>query len=215
MNIGRNQIAALEKRYRTTFINSLPGCKCLQLAGTVNNAGVTNLALFNSVFHVGANPPLLGMIVRPQTPDHDTLKNIEATGQFTLNNVLPAWYRQAHQTSASYASGISEFAPCGFQEFYTEGFKAPFVQQATIKIGLEKRQVIPLEINGTTIIIGEIVQVMADDNVVAEDGYVDIVKAGSVTVAGLDSYLMPQLLGRLTYAKPDKQPDFLTSYPVH
>ena len=50
-------------------------------------------------------------------------------------------------------------------------------------------------------LIGEIVHVLMDDDVVALDGYVDHLKAGTVTVAGLDSYFETKHLGRLPYAK--------------
>ena len=54
-----NQIDALEKRYRTNFINSLSGYKSANLLGSINSSGQTNLALMTSVFHVGANPLLI------------------------------------------------------------------------------------------------------------------------------------------------------------
>jgi flavin reductase (DIM6/NTAB) family NADH-FMN oxidoreductase RutF len=202
MIITRNQIEGMEKYYRTTLINSLPGYKCLQMVGTASAGGVTNLALFNSIFHVGANPPLLGMILRPDTPDHDTLKNIIATGCYTLNNVLPSWYQEAHQTSASYPSGVSEFEACGFKPYYTDNFSAPFVMQSTVKIGLTLKQVLPVDINNTKIVIGEISHIIADDALLGDDGYVNHVKAGTVTVTGLDSYFTTQPLGRVAYAKP-------------
>ncbi len=191
----------MEKRFRTTFINSLPGYKCLQLLGTVNKEGVTNLGLFNSVFHLGANPALLGMIFRPDGDDHDSLKNIIQTSQYTLNNVLPQWFKQAHQTSARFPSGHSEFEPCGFKESYLEGFKAPFVYQSSIQIGLEMRDLVDIPINNTKMLIGEIVHVSMDDSILESDGYVDHLKAGTVTVTGLDSYFTTSHLGRLAYAK--------------
>lgn len=171
------------------------------MLGTVSNEGKTNLGLFNSVFHVGANPPFLGMIFRPDGKDHDSLNNILQTGVYTLNNVLPEWYDRAHQSSARFPSGYSEFEPCGFSEYYLENFKAPFVAESSIKIGLELRERVNLEINGTTMLIGEIVQVIMDDDILGSDGYVDHLKAGTVTVAGLDSYFRTEALGRLSYAK--------------
>ena len=201
MIITATEILAMEKRYRTTLINSLPGYKCLQIVGTASAGGVTNLALFNSVFHVGANPPLLGMVVRPQTPEHDTLNNIKATGCFTLNNVLPAWYRQAHQISASYPSGFSEFEVTDLEPSFNDGFSAPFVSQSTVKIALTLQQVIDIEVNNTTIVIGQINHVIMDDSLISADGYIDHEKAGTITVAGLDSYFTTQSLGRLPYAK--------------
>jgi flavin reductase (DIM6/NTAB) family NADH-FMN oxidoreductase RutF len=201
MLISKKHIDDMERFYRTTLINSLPGYKCLHMVGTTDPYGATNLGLFNSVFHVGANPPLLGMVFRPDTPDHDTLSNLLATGCYTLNNVLPQWYAQAHQTSASYASGQSEFDLCGFTEQYIEGFKAPFVQQASIKIGMELRKTIDIGINNTTIVIGEISHVLIDDEFVGSDGYIDHIKAQTVAVAGLDSYFTTRPLQRLAYAK--------------
>ena len=202
MVITRDEITEMERAYRTTLINSLPGYRSLHMVGTIDNDGITNLGLFNSVFHVGANPPLLGMVIRPNTPDHDTLNNIQSTGQYTLNNVLPDWYSRAHQTSAHYPSDISEFDICGFKKHYEYGFKAPFVQESTIKIGLELRESIDIELNNTTIVIGEIMKILVNEALIDFDGYVDHLKAETVTVAGLDSYFTAEQLGRLPYAKP-------------
>lgn len=200
--LQREQIYQLEKQYRISLINSLVGYKSLNLLGTISNEGITNLCIISSAFHLGANPPLLGIVIRPERAHNDTLTNIKSTGQYTLNNVLPDWYMQAHQTSASYPAGVSEFDVCGLKKLYVNGFKAPFVQQSTIRIGLELREIIDIEINGTTILIGEIVQILADDQMIAADGTVDHVKAKTMTVAGLDSYFLPEFVGRLAYAKP-------------
>lgn len=200
--LQRDQIYQLEKQYRISLINSLVGYKSLNLLGTISNEGITNLCIISSAFHLGANPPLLGLVIRPERARNDTLTNIKSTGQYTLNNVLPDWYMQAHQTSASYPAGVSEFDACGLKKLYVDGFKAPFVQQSTIRIGLELREVVDIEINSTTILIGEIVQILADDKMIATDGTIDHVKAKTMTVAGLDSYFLPEFIGRLAYAKP-------------
>lgn len=206
VSIQSDQINQLEKQYRISLINSLVGYKSLNLLGTISKEGITNLCIISSAFHLGANPPLLGLVIRPERAHNDTLTNIKSTGQYTLNNVLPEWYKQAHQTSASYAAGLSEFDTCGFQKLYADRFKAPFVKQSTIRIGLELREIIDVELNGTTILIGEIVQILADDMMIAEDGTVDHVKAKTVTVAGLDTYFLPEPIGRLAYAKPGVEP---------
>jgi flavin reductase (DIM6/NTAB) family NADH-FMN oxidoreductase RutF len=204
--INRSEINEMEKFYRINLINSLIGFKPLNLLGTCNTAGIPNLSIISSAFHLGANPPLLGLVMRPQREHNDTLNNIRVTGQYTLNNVLPNWYKQAHQTSASYASGISEFDMCGFHEWYKEGFKAPFVQESTVRIGLELREIIDVAINGTKIVIGEIVQLLIDDLIIEENGTVDHIQAGSMAVSGLDRYFIPQFVGRLSYAKPGTEP---------
>jgi hypothetical protein len=131
------ELAEQDKRYLTNFINSLSGFKSLQLLGSINQEGQSNLAVFNSIFHVGANPPYIGLVVRPDGPEHDTLKNIVSKGFYTLNNVCEEFYQQAHQTSARYASGESEFTACGLEEEYIGDFSVPFVKESTIQIGLQ------------------------------------------------------------------------------
>ena len=67
-----DEILAFDQRYRATFVNSIGGFKSVALIGTKSLSGETNLAIFNSLFHVGANPPLFGFIV-PHALSHLTL----------------------------------------------------------------------------------------------------------------------------------------------
>jgi len=46
------------------LINGISGMKSANLVGTVDRRGNINLALFNSVVQIGADPPYLGMIFR-------------------------------------------------------------------------------------------------------------------------------------------------------
>jgi flavin reductase (DIM6/NTAB) family NADH-FMN oxidoreductase RutF len=211
-NFNSDDIYFLDKQYRISLINSLIGYRSLNLLGTASNNGITNLCIISSAFHLGANPPLIGMVIRPEREHNDTLRNIKATGQYTLNNILPNWYMQAHQTSASYPSGVSEFDACGFHKHYVKDFKAPFVRESNVRIGLELREVIDMEINGTTIIIGEIVHILTDDLLLAADGTIDHGKANTMTVAGLDTYYLPQPVGQLAYAKPGVAPHLQNEY---
>jgi flavin reductase (DIM6/NTAB) family NADH-FMN oxidoreductase RutF len=205
-NINSEQISQLEKNYRISLINSLIGYRSLNLIGTASNNGITNLCIISSTFHLGANPPLIGLVIRPEREHNDTMRNIKSTGQYTLNNILPEWYMQAHQTSASYPSGVSEFDACGFHKHYVKDFKAPFVKESNVRIGLELREVIDMEINDTTIIVGEIVHIITEDLLIAADGTIDHSKAMTMTVAGLDTYYLPNPVGQLAYAKPGVEP---------
>ena len=81
------EIEQLEQRYRTSFINSLAGFRQAVLVGTKSVTGNTNLAIFNSLIHLGANPALFGLISRPDAVQRDTLQNILDTKEYTLNFV--------------------------------------------------------------------------------------------------------------------------------
>jgi flavin reductase (DIM6/NTAB) family NADH-FMN oxidoreductase RutF len=189
----------MEKQFRTNLINCLSGFKSVNLVGTVSEAGVTNLAIFSQVFHVGANPPLMGMLVRPDSVKRDTLSNLLATGFFTLNHILPSFYRQAHQTSARYE--VSEFEACGFTPEFSASHPAPYVQEAVIKTGLRFRERLDIATNGTILIVGEVVEIICPADCVEADGFLNLEKAGSITCSGLDSYHTTQVLSRLPYAK--------------
>ncbi len=198
-------IMAMEKQFRVHFINSLGGFKSVSLIGTSDASGNTNLAIFSSVFHLGANPPLIALIFRPSPPERDTLKNILETGFYTINHINESIYRQAHQTSARYDNDVSEFDITGLNSEYKNNFLAPFVTESNIQLGIEFKEKIDIAINNTVMIIGEIVQVHLPNNCILEDGFIDLEKSNTITCSGLDSYHKTQKLDRLSYAKPDKE----------
>jgi flavin reductase (DIM6/NTAB) family NADH-FMN oxidoreductase RutF len=204
MRLNTEQIEALDNRYRALFINALNGFKSANLIATCDDRKNTNLAIFTSVFHIGSMPPLLGMISRPHSVSRHTLENILQTGHFTINHVNESIIRQSHQTSARYDKEVSEFQASGLSEQWQDGFPVPFVYESRIQLGMKLREHHQLAINNTELIIGEIIYIDIKDDVVHEDGYVDIERAGSITVSSLDSYHRTGLLCHLGYAKPEK-----------
>jgi flavin reductase (DIM6/NTAB) family NADH-FMN oxidoreductase RutF len=200
-----NDFIALSPRYRAALINSVGGYKSLCLVGTTNgeDTPLYNLTVFNSIFHLGASPPLIGMVVRPDNGDAErhTLWNIQKTGVYTLNHVMTGFHTQAHQTSAKYGAEVSEFEACGFTSTFKVGFSAPFVGESRIQMGMQLREIMPVALNGTNIIIGEMVSLSVPNDALDTDGFVDLAKAGSVASIGLDGYAKGRLLSREGYAK--------------
>lgn len=202
--ISSQDIHAMQKQVRVHFINSLGGFKSVSLVGTTDKNCNPNLAIFSSLFHVGANPPLVGLIFRPSPPERDTLRNMIDTRFYTINHINEIIYTQAHQTSARYDKEISEFEVTGLTTEYKNDFFAPFVAESNVQFGVEFKEKIDIHINNTTLIIGEIVQIYVPDDCLHEDGFIDIEKANTITCSGLDSYHKTVQLDRLSYAKPDK-----------
>ena len=202
MKIDKDQINAMEQRYRAAFINSLGGFKSLVLVGTANNQKASNLAVFNSLFHLGANPPLCGLIFRPDSVERHTLENIMETGYYTINHVKESFFQAAHQTSARYEREISEFDAVGLNAEWVDGIPVPFVAESEVKWLMQFKEKHHLAINGTYLLIGEIMEIRLPDGILETDGFVDLEKAGTITCSGLDSYHKTQKLGRLPYAKP-------------
>ncbi|MBC7003011.1 flavin reductase [Photobacterium sp. BZF1] len=195
----------MDDRYRANLINSLSGFKSANLVGTQDGAGNTNLAIVSSVFHLGANPALIGMIMRPHSVRRDTLENILAAGEYTINHVNHEIWQKAHQTSARYPENVSEFTEVGLTPQWRDGINAPFVAESRLKYALALRSCQTLEINGVEMVVGEITHLEFEESAATETGYLDIESLGSVAISGLDSYHVTQRLGRLSYAKPGRE----------
>jgi len=198
---SKNDINQMEQRYRANFINSLSGYKSAFLVGTQGESN-SNLAIFNSIFHLGANPSLLGMVSRPNSVPRHTLENMRLNKYFTLNHVESSFFKQAHQTSARYEKDQSEFHATGLVEEYLADFTAPFVKQAHLKVGMRYVREIFIPENETIIILAEVEQVHITGNLVENDGYIDFSSLPLVVASSLDGYAQPQFIQRLPYAKP-------------
>ena len=202
--ITYEQIMNLEKQERVHFVNSLGGFKSIGLIGTQNKIGQTNLAIVDSIIHIGSNPPLFGMIFRPGVVERHTLENILETGFFTINHINENIYKQAHQTSARYEREMSEFEATGLNPEYKNDFFSPFVEESHVQLVMEFKEKINLSINNTVLVIGEVKAVYFPEDCLQKDGFLDIEKAESITCSGLDSYHKTTRIDRLSYAKPDK-----------
>ena len=202
--INYEQIMNMEKQERVHFANSLGGFKSVGLIGTQNKIGQTNLAIVDSIIHIGSNPPLFGIIFRPGFVERHTLENILETGFYTINHITETIFKQAHQTSARYDREISEFEVTNLNPAYKNNFFAPFVKESHVQLEMEFKEKTILHINNTVLIIGEVKTVYFPKDCLQKDGFLDIEKAKSITCSGLDSYHKTTRINRLSYAKPNK-----------
>jgi len=184
---------------RLNMINAITGFKSACLIGTVSEGGVENLAVFNSVVHIGSNPPLIGFILRPVTVPRHTYQNILETGWYTINHIGESFYKKAHRTSGKYRKDISEFEHCGLTPQYTDTCKAPYVLESAIKIGLTFEEEHTVKANGTKLIVGAVRELMLPDEAIEEDGFIDLESAGTLAISGLDGYHKTTRLSREQY----------------
>lgn len=203
--LRKHDIDFLERKRRIRLINSVTGIKPANLIGTTSKLGVSNLAIFSSVVHLGSNPPLIGCFVRPdEKVRRHTLENIETTSVYTINSVPLEWSEQAHLTSAKFEDGVSEFTQCGFREGYVEGFDAPFVKESPLSMGLRLASLIPVPLNETLLLIGEIQWIRVDSKGMEDDGSLDLGALGLAGISGLDSYYRLERAARYEEAVPSK-----------
>ena len=209
MHFTSTDIQNMDRIKRIHLINSISGIKPANLIGTISDSGQTNLAIFSSVVHLGSDPALFGFIMRPteEVPRH-TYENIMQNGTYTINHVHTSFVEQAHYTSAKFDVTESEFEACGFTEEFVNGFKAPFVQQSRLKLGLTHVESIPIPINGTLLVIGRADHIYVDDDALSEDGQIDLSAIENAGISGLNRYYALQKINEFPYARRQQVPDF-------
>ncbi|WP_111684066.1 flavin reductase family protein [Winogradskyella tangerina] len=197
-----DDIKKMHHLYRINLINSCSGYKSANLIGTKDEAGVSNVAVFSSVTHLGSNPGLLGFFLRPTTVIRNTYDNIKKTGKYTLNHIHQDILEDAHHTSAKYDPSISEFDVTQLEEEYKDGFVAPFVKGCPIQMAMEYVEEYPIKANNTILLIGRITNLYVPDELLEKDGFINLSKGKVATINGLDGYAVPELKIRLEYQRP-------------
>ena len=193
------EIEAMEKLTRVQLATTLPGPKPTCLVGTRSRDGISNLAPFSSITHLGSSPILIGMVTRPDTVERQTLRNILDTESWTLNHVTAQTLESAHQCSARYPAETSEFVATGLTEYNHPGIDAPFVKECPIRFALALEELIDIPSNGTKLIVGRVQFIEVPDDSYSTDGSVNI--TNSLASTALDTYFSITELKRLPYAK--------------
>jgi len=204
MHYTRDQINNLEKIKKINLINSCSGYKSANLIGTISKEGITNVAVFSSVTHLGSNPPTLGFILRPTTVPRDTYKNILESGIFTINHIFEDIIEDAHHTSAKYEEAISEFDITSLVDEYLNDCIAPFVKGSPVQMEMKFIEEYHIKSNNVIHIIAEIKNLYVKDDILNEDGFLDLAKGKVAAINGLDAYAISDNNTRFNYQRPKK-----------
>lgn len=189
--MNKQEIEQLDRVKRINLINSIVGVRSLNLIATESKEGIDNLAIFSSVIHLGSDPAVLGFISRPigKNGQRDTLNNIRENPFYTINSVHEDFLKQAHYTSAKVPRQQSEFDVCKIERQELNDFPIPFVKKSMIKIGMYNKEILPIETNGTFLVVGEIRElIIEDETIIAENGILKNDKPKLMGTIGCSSY---------------------------
>lgn len=203
-NFTRAQINEMDKIRRLNLINSCTGYKSANLIVTKSNLGVSNVAVFSSVTHIGSNPPMISFITRPLSVKRDTYNNIKENPYFTVNHISERMIEDAHHTSANYDSDISEFDKTNLEEEYKSEIEIPFVKNSPVQLLCKYINEYHIVENDTVHIIASVENLFYDEDLLHKDNWLQLDKAKVVTINGLDGYALPVLVDRFEYARADK-----------
>jgi len=209
MLLDSEDIKKLEKTKRLKLINSITGVKPANLIGTKNKGGISNLAIFSSVVHLGSKPPLLAFVTRTSKDvNRNTLNNILETKYYTINQIQKEFVKNAHYTSAKFNENISEFEMCKIEEENINDFFAPFVKKSNLKIGMELKEMIPIKSNDSTLVVGQVMKIIIDKSFLKNDFMFDLEKSGSIAIGGLNEYFTIKNLDHFPYVRLNDFPKF-------
>jgi flavin reductase (DIM6/NTAB) family NADH-FMN oxidoreductase RutF len=199
----KEAIQELPKIPRLNLINSCTGYKSANLIATKTAEGVSNVAIFSSITHLGSDPALLGFILRPTTVPRNTYKNIKDLGFFTVNHITETMIADAHHSSANYEEHVSEFDKTNLEETYYEGISIPFVKGSPVQILCKYLNEYAIKENGTIHIIASVEELFVEENLIQKDHWLRLDEENVVTINGLDGYCVPKLVDRFDYARPN------------
>jgi len=159
---------------------------------TVDAAGRVNLAPFSFYNAFGANPPVVvfSPTLRRDGSRKDTLRNVEATGEFVLNAAIESLADQVNLSSKELPYGVSEVDFTGLHLLPSLKVKPPRIAETPVHLEGKVLQIVAIgkgAIAGN-LVIGEIVVIHVDDTVLDDQGKVDPRKLRTIARLGGDSY---------------------------
>lgn len=199
---NNEDIQNLNKIYRINLINSCSGFKSANLLGSISTDGKTNVAVFSSVTHLGSNPPTLGFILRPTTVPRNTHRNLKETGYFTINHIWEDVIEDAHHTSAKYPDDVSEFDMTILEPEFKGNFKAPFVKDAPVQMAMKFIEEVYVASNDVMLIVAQIQELYVENELLQDDGLINLSKGNVAAINGLDTYAIPKFKKQLSYQRP-------------
>ena len=202
-NFTKEDINEMDKIRRLNLINSCTGYKSANLIATKSKDGISNVAIFSSITHIGSNPPMISFITRPLSVKRDTYTNIKEIGFFTVNHITENMVADAHHTSANYDESISEFDKTNLTEEYKESILIPFVKGSPVQLYCKYLNEYHIKENDTIHIIASIENLFFEEELLHKDHWLQLDKANVIAINGLDGYALPKLIDRLEYARPN------------
>lgn len=151
--------------------------------------GVANLAPYSFFNAMSDNPHY---VVFGSAGRKDSIRNIEATGEFVHNMATFKLREQMNASSAPVAEGVDEFELSGLEKASCKLVKPPRV--AASPVSLECKYVKTVELpghdnaaGGYAIVVGEVIGVHIDDSFI-EDGRVNTAAMQPITRMGYSEY---------------------------
>lgn len=191
----------LPKNNRLHLLNACVGFKSANLLVSRSSKNY-NVAIFSSVMHLNSDPALIGVVFRLNPTPRNTYMNLKSNAYFTVNQVAESLIIPAHLSSAKYAEDISEFEKVGLTKEFVDPYSIPFVYGSPIQLYCKYENEYIISESNSVLVVAKIEGIRIQEQLIAEDGWLNLSENGGIAISGLDSYYKTELLHRLENAKP-------------
>lgn len=155
-------------------------------------SGVVNAAPFSWFQAVCSDPPMVMLAIqcRSDGSPKDTVRNIRATKEFVVNVSPKALAKEMVQTSGDYPPDVPELEAVGLATTASLRVRPPRIAASPVHLECRLQQEVPLGNQGrTSLLLGEVVHMAAEDAVLDARGNVDPAKLTLMARLGGSEYL--------------------------
>lgn len=165
----------------------------IAFVSTLDAAGVRNLAPFSYFTACSSNPPVVCFCTTIRTgpePRKDTLRNIEATGEFVLNIVSEEFAGKMNICSAEVPPTVDEFELSGLTPLPSDLVKPPRVAESKVHMECRLRQVVHVSDlpGGGNLILGQVLRFHVQDDLLFDTYKIDPDKLNAIGRMGGPAY---------------------------
>ena len=166
--------------------------------------GVRNLAPFSYFTVCSSRPPVVCFTTAVRSaprPYKDTLRNVEATGEFVVNIVSEEFAEKMNLTSAEVPADVDEFVLSGLTPLPSDLVKPPRVAESKVHMECRLRQIVRVsdQPGGGILILGEVLRFHILESLL--DGYkIDPDKLNAIGRMGGPTYTRTR--DRFTMERP-------------
>jgi flavin reductase (DIM6/NTAB) family NADH-FMN oxidoreductase RutF len=167
---------------------------------TTSADGIDNLAPHSFFTVACTDPPIVQFT---SVGAKDSLRNVEATGEFVVN-FAPVWlYEQVNATGTEFARDVDEFAAAGIEREPSSRVRPPRVSGSPVALECIRHSTIKL--GDSTVVLGRVVAAAIDPDVL-DGAHPRIDRLRPLARLGRDEWAVLGEIREIARIKPDEWP---------
>ncbi len=161
---------------------------------TTSLDGRDNLAPYSQFQMLGYDPPMIMFSANHNAGGRqkDTVRNVQATGEFTWNMATYALRDAVNATSEELPPDQDEFVHAGLAKLPSRCVRAPRVASSPVHFECKHVQTLHLPGNGPTgtvdVVFGKVIAIHIEDAVLTPEGRIDLLRIQPLARLGYHDY---------------------------